>query len=109
MPRPRDDVEFEVLADEPWFVVRHNDVFPEEFRAFLRLPGDANRVFVEHHADLFEVRFWQKMQEHLHAGELIDIFPYSQARRIFPKARRGLAAPGRNARPEASVSRQTRI
>jgi isocitrate dehydrogenase kinase/phosphatase len=98
MPRPRDDVEFEVLADEPWFVVRHNDVFPEEFRAFLRLPGDADRVFVEHHADLFEVRFWQTMQQQLHAGEMIDVFPYAQSRRL-----------GLDAGRLAEASRQSRI
>jgi isocitrate dehydrogenase kinase/phosphatase len=82
MPRPRDGVEVEELADEPWFVVRHNDVFPEEFRAFLRLPGDADRVFVDHHADLFEVRFWHGMQTRLEAAELVDIFPYPLDRRL---------------------------
>jgi isocitrate dehydrogenase kinase/phosphatase len=82
MPQPRDGVEFEELASEPWFLVRNNDVFPEEFRSFLRLPGDANQAFIRHHADLFEVRFWQNMQKHLHAGDVIDVFPYSQDRRL---------------------------
>jgi isocitrate dehydrogenase kinase/phosphatase len=82
MPRPHDGEEIEELAPEPWFVVRSNDVFPEEFRSFLRLPGDANRAFLRHHADLFELQFWQEVQAQLHAGELIDIFPYSRDRRL---------------------------
>jgi isocitrate dehydrogenase kinase/phosphatase len=82
MPRPRDGEEMEELAAEPWFVVRPNDVFPEEFRAFLRPPGEANQAFVEHHADLFSVDFWRSMQQQLHAGALLDIFPYPSGRRL---------------------------
>ncbi|MBI4493416.1 MAG: bifunctional isocitrate dehydrogenase kinase/phosphatase [Chloroflexi bacterium] len=80
MPQPRDEVE--EFASEPWFYVGDNEIFPEEFRAFLRLPGDLDAVFTRHHADLFEVRFWSQVQERLRAGEVMDIFPYAQRKRL---------------------------
>ena len=35
IPAPRD--EFEEMADQPWYSVGPNDVFPEEFRFFFRV------------------------------------------------------------------------
>jgi isocitrate dehydrogenase kinase/phosphatase len=80
LPEPRD--ELEELADEAWFYVGDRDVFPEEFRRFMRLPRGLNDSFLEHHADLFELAFWQDLQARLQAGELLDIFPYMPARRL---------------------------
>jgi isocitrate dehydrogenase kinase/phosphatase len=42
---------------EPWFSVRENDVFPEEFLNFLHLPGPARTALFEQHADLFHPDF----------------------------------------------------
>ena len=80
LPQPRD--ELEELADEAWFYVGDRDVFPEEFRRFMRLPRGLDRSFLHHHADLFELAFWQDLQARLRAGELLDIFPYAPARRL---------------------------
>ena len=33
------------MAAEPWFWVRENDIFPEEFPQFLSLPGWPARVY----------------------------------------------------------------
>ena len=43
------------LSSEPWFYVDENDVFPEEFRNFIGLREPLREVFMEHHADLFDV------------------------------------------------------
>ena len=86
MPRPRAEDDAEELASEPWFYVGDNDVFPEEFRTYLRLPRGLNELFVEHHGDLFEVAFWERMQAGLRAGEVLDIFPYAQSRRLHRAA-----------------------
>ena len=70
----------EEFAAEPWFFVGEQDVFPEEFRAFLVPPGDLRDAFLEAHGDLLEVEFWQRVQRRLGAGEVVDVFPYRRSR-----------------------------
>ncbi len=40
------------VADQPWFSVAENDIFPEEFRKFLWFPGPLRKVMEEHHRRL---------------------------------------------------------
>ena len=80
IPPPRDD--FEAMAPEPWFSVADEDVFPEEMRSFLGLRDELERVFMEHHSDLFEPGYWRRMQERIEQGEIIDIYPYSTQQRL---------------------------
>ena len=70
------------MAAEPWFSVRENDIFPEEFPQFLSLPGSARTSLFERHADLFCAAYWRGIQEKLRAGELPEVFPYSADRRL---------------------------
>jgi isocitrate dehydrogenase kinase/phosphatase len=72
----------EEIAAEPWFSVRENDIFPEEFPQFLRLSEPARAALFERHADLFCAPFWRGMQEKLRAGEIPEVFPYSADRRL---------------------------
>ncbi len=72
----------EELSDEPWFAAEENDVFPEEFRYFLGLKGALKAQFENHHADLFEVHFWNQIQTRIATGKIIDIFPYGQSERL---------------------------
>ncbi|MBT8372282.1 MAG: bifunctional isocitrate dehydrogenase kinase/phosphatase [Deltaproteobacteria bacterium] len=81
---PAADYEDE-MASEPWFYVDENDVFPEEFIKFIGLPDPLKAVFLQHHADLFEIDFWQRAQEAIQAGELPHIFPYSESCRFKRK------------------------
>ncbi len=67
---------------EPWFSVSERDVFPEEFRAFLTLPGRLGQVFNAAHGDLLTVEYWLRMQRLAEQGEVVDIFPYRPARRL---------------------------
>ena len=80
MPRAR-DLE-EELAAEPWFYVGDEDLFPEEFLTFMGLQGTVREVFLEAHRDLLSPDFWRRMQERHAAGEVLDIFPYRQGRRL---------------------------
>jgi isocitrate dehydrogenase kinase/phosphatase len=75
----------EEISAEPWFAVRENDIFPEEFERFLGLQGDLRDVFLEHHADLFDPHFWQQHQARLQTGEAIHIFPYDRSKRLVQK------------------------
>jgi isocitrate dehydrogenase kinase/phosphatase len=74
-----DDDEF---AAEPWFSVGEHDIFPEEFRHFLGLQEPLRSIFMRRHADLFDAEFWNRLQARLVAGEVIDIFPYDQSKRL---------------------------
>ena len=80
LPPPRD--EDDEMAAEPWFYVGERDVFPEEFRAFLTLPGRLGETFLRAHGDLLDVAFWKRMQEVQAAGEVVDFFPYRPSRRL---------------------------
>jgi isocitrate dehydrogenase kinase/phosphatase len=72
----------EEISAEPWFSVRENDVFPEEFLNFLRLPGPARAALLEQHADLFHPDFWRSVQRKLREGETPEVFPYRPERRL---------------------------
>ncbi len=67
---------------EPWFSVGEHDIFPEEFRAFLTLPGAPGAAFLAAHADLLTVAYWRRMQQLAELGEVIDIFPYKASRKL---------------------------
>ncbi len=70
------------VADQPWFAVAENDIFPEEFRRFLWFPAPLRQVMEEHHGRLFTAEFWQELQQRTRAGELLDFYPYPQAKRF---------------------------
>ncbi len=72
----------EEISAEPWFSVRENDVFPEEFLNFLSLPGPARAALLEQHADLFHPDFWRNVQRKLREGETPEVFPYRPERRL---------------------------
>ncbi|MDQ3116404.1 MAG: bifunctional isocitrate dehydrogenase kinase/phosphatase [Verrucomicrobiota bacterium] len=72
----------EEMAAEPWFSVRPNDIFPEEFLNFLSFPEPARVALLERHGDLFRPEYWRGVQEELRAGELPEILPYAEERRL---------------------------
>ena len=72
----------EEMSAEPWFSVRDNDIFPEEFPRFLGLPEPARTALFEQHADLFSPNFWRDLQKKLRAGEILEVFPYRSERRL---------------------------
>jgi isocitrate dehydrogenase kinase/phosphatase len=80
MPQPT--THEQEMAAEPWFSVRENDIFPEEFPNFLALPAAARECLFEHHGDLFRADFWRGVQRKLKEGEIPEIFPYSPERRL---------------------------
>ena len=75
----------EEMSAEPWFSVRDNDIFPEEFPRFLAFPEGARDELMKHHGDLFGPQFWKDTQHRLRAGQLPHIFPYRPERRLQPR------------------------
>ncbi|MCP4747741.1 MAG: hypothetical protein GY874_16625 [Desulfobacteraceae bacterium] len=73
------------LEAEPWFIVKDNDVFPDEFNAFLGLThGVVKKTFLQHHSDLLEPEFWKYTQQQIRAGQLICILLYHPSQRLLP-------------------------
>jgi Isocitrate dehydrogenase kinase/phosphatase len=72
----------EEISAEPWFSVRENDIFPEEFPNFLAFPEPAREALLQQHGDLFQPEYWRSIQEKIRAGELPDLFPYPPERRL---------------------------
>jgi isocitrate dehydrogenase kinase/phosphatase len=69
-------------ADEAWFGVGANDVFPEEFSRFLSLPAGLGAELARQHPEIYQVDFWREMQASVRRGDIIDIFPYPQSHRL---------------------------
>jgi len=76
------------LAETPWFGVGKGDVFPEEFSHFLGVSPELRRAFEERHGDLYDVTFWQRIQDRIRGGETIEIFPYRRQVALHRKAHR---------------------
>ena len=70
------------MLDQPWFPVEPDDVFPEEFRTYLRSPRIVGEVFDEVPPEISTVEFWQKMKNGHRDGGLPDFFPYPMDLRI---------------------------
>jgi isocitrate dehydrogenase kinase/phosphatase len=78
---PAHSIEEEFSA-EPWFHVGEHDVFPEEFRSFLVPAGPLRDDFLAEHRDLLDIDFWQRVQQRIARGEIVDVFPYRREARL---------------------------
>jgi isocitrate dehydrogenase kinase/phosphatase len=74
--------EAEEMASKPWYTVGPNDIFPEEFRLFFSGNQRARKVFDAIHSDIYEVSFWQGLQEKIRSGHVEDFFPYRREMRF---------------------------
>ncbi len=70
------------LSAEPWYYVGEHDVFPEEFAPFMVPPGPLGEIFLAVHSDLLTLDFWLDAQAQQRAGEIRDVFPYREERRL---------------------------
>jgi isocitrate dehydrogenase kinase/phosphatase len=80
VPQPRN--EEDELSGEVWYSVGPKDVFPETFAPFLLGHPAVRDVFMKHHADLLEPKFWQSHKERIAAGHVHDVFPYERGKRF---------------------------
>jgi len=70
------------MADEPWYAVGEDDVFPEEFSHFLGLSPEHRSLFLSQHADLLTPDFWVMAQEEIRSGHIRHIRPYHPRYRL---------------------------
>ena len=80
VPAPRN--EEEEMSGETWYSVGPKDVFPETFTPFLLGNPAVRKVFMEHHADLLDVDFWQGHKDRIAQGYVHDVFPYDREKRF---------------------------
>jgi isocitrate dehydrogenase kinase/phosphatase len=59
-----------------------HDVFPEEFARFTLPAGPLRDAFLARHRDLLDPGWWEDVQRRLRAGEVVDVYPYPQGRRL---------------------------
>ena len=64
------------------FYVGPLDVFPEQFPRFLGMNEDLRAAMLEVHSEIFDVRWWQKMQAAIRANRLVDVPPYAEQVRL---------------------------
>lgn len=77
-PIPKARFDDDDTAGEVWFSVDKYDVFPEEFEKFLLTDPEVKEVFMRHHADLLDWRYWKQHQDRIRAGHIEDFYPYPQ-------------------------------
>jgi isocitrate dehydrogenase kinase/phosphatase len=70
------------MSSEPWYSVRKNDVFPEQFGTFLLGNAQVKKYFMKHHAELLTPQYWENARQRLLAGDITDVFPYPQELRF---------------------------
>ncbi|WP_089397836.1 bifunctional isocitrate dehydrogenase kinase/phosphatase [Noviherbaspirillum humi] len=83
IPEPRN--EEDEMASEPWYPVAKNDVFPEQFGAFLLGNPDVRQAFLKYHAELLTPEFWQNAKQRILDGHIQDVFPYPEELRFHQK------------------------
>ena len=79
-PTPRNPEE--AMADEPWFHIASNDVFPERFPLFMGLPKPVLDAVIEQHGVLFDPAWWQGLKAQFLRGEQLDTAPYPPELRL---------------------------
>ncbi|MCE0734294.1 bifunctional isocitrate dehydrogenase kinase/phosphatase [Halomonas sp. G15] len=78
------------LADEPWYSVGPNDIFPEEFGPFLFADIRLRKLFYQLHPELFDADYWKGLQQAILDGRVIDVYPYRNKQRFSGDEDNGL-------------------
>jgi len=70
--------EEQLMSDEIWYTVDAGDAFPEQFQQFMDLSAQHRGVFAEHHSELFDPGWWQRVKQQLLDNPSRDIRPYPE-------------------------------
>ncbi|MDO6438470.1 bifunctional isocitrate dehydrogenase kinase/phosphatase [Cyclobacterium sp. 1_MG-2023] len=83
--KPKPQTYDQIYASRPWYEVKENDVFPEDFKRFMIGRQDVKAYFIENNPELFDPEYWSGIQSKLRKGELIHAFPYTESMRFRPE------------------------
>ncbi len=59
-----------------------NDIFPEEFKAFMAPDGPIGEIFLAEHNEIFDPKYWRDIQKRIAAGEYLSFYAYDQYKRF---------------------------
>ena len=80
LPQPDDEDEMrcntDIITAEP------NDIFPEEFKAFMAPDGPIGEIFLAEHHEIFDPKYWRNIQKAIKAGEYLKFYAYDQHNRF---------------------------
>lgn len=82
--KPKPENYEQIYAPEPWYEIKRNDVFPEDFRRWMIGRADLKPHFLEYHHDLFDPIYWNSIKKRIQNGEMIHAFPYPEEIRFRP-------------------------
>ena len=80
-PAPKDFYE-ELMPDEDRIATHKNDFFVDEIEKFLGIPKSLQGIFNQIHSDLYNIKFWHKIQRKVKRGDISDIIPYDKSKRF---------------------------
>lgn len=80
-PPPKNYYE-ELMLDEDRITANKNDFFMDEIEKFLGIPKSLHGIFNQIHGDLYDIKFWHKIQQRVKRGDIADIIPYDKSRRF---------------------------
>lgn len=83
--KPKPQTYDQIYASKPWYEIKENDVFPEDFKRFMIGRQDVKAYFIENNPELFDPEYWSGIQSKLKRGELIHAFPYPESMRFRPE------------------------
>lgn len=78
LPQPSDDDDYAPMD----ISVNPNDIFPEEFKAFMAPDGPIGDIFLAEHHELFDPKYWRDIQKRIEAGEYLSFYAYDQYKRF---------------------------
>jgi isocitrate dehydrogenase kinase/phosphatase len=82
--KPKPETYDQIYASKPWYEIKMNDVFPEDFKRFMIGRQDVKTYFIHANPELFDPEYWSGIQAKLRNGELIHAFPYPETMRFRP-------------------------
>lgn len=68
----------ELYAFQPYYEVKPNDIFPEEFKNYLVPQGPLRDLFINAHPELFEIDFWEGIKQNHIKGNVFEIVSYDK-------------------------------
>jgi isocitrate dehydrogenase kinase/phosphatase len=82
--KPKPETFEQIYASEPWYDIKPNDVFPEDFKKFMIGRQDVKEHFFNYHQNLFNPDYWIGIQNRIKEGEWIHALPYPNHIRFRP-------------------------
>jgi len=79
---PKSKFDEDDMMDESWFTPDLNDIFPEQFPAFIVGSKLMQKLLLSNCPEIFESSFWKSIQLKLKKNIIISVFPYPEELRF---------------------------